>query len=122
MLSNGASTPAARRPAGCSGPSLVSSTAYPNASMATQTRYSLIIPVYRNEETLDDLLAALRVLAGDLDHKLEVVFVVDGSPDRSYPILQERLPTAGFPSQLISLSRNFGSFAAIRMGLEAARG
>lgn len=87
-----------------------------------ETRYSLIIPVYRNEETLDALLGALRTLAGELDHKLEVVFVVDGSPDRCHPILAERLPTAGFPAQLISLSRNFGSFAAIRMGLEAGRG
>ncbi|MBN9087455.1 MAG: glycosyltransferase [Reyranella sp.] len=87
-----------------------------------ETRYSLIIPVYRNEETLDALLAALRPLAVELDHKLEVVFVVDGSPDRSHLILQERLPTAGFPAQLISLSRNFGSFAAIRMGLEAGHG
>lgn len=90
--------------------------------MATQTRYSLIIPVYRNEETLDALLAALVELAATLEHRLEVVFVVDGSPDRSYPILRERLPTAGFPAQLISLSRNFGSFAAIRTGLDAARG
>ena len=87
-----------------------------------ETRYSLIIPVYRNEETLDALLAALQPLAGELDNRLEVVFVVDGSPDRSYLILQQRLPSAGFPSQLISLSRNFGSFAAIRMGLEAGRG
>ncbi len=87
-----------------------------------ETRYSLIIPVYRNEETLDALLAALGPLAAALDRKLEVVFVVDGSPDRSYAILQERLPTIGFPSQLIALSRNFGSFAAIRMGLEAGRG
>jgi glycosyltransferase involved in cell wall biosynthesis len=87
-----------------------------------ETRYSLIIPVYRNEETLDALLAALRPLAAELDHKLEVVFVVDGSPDRSHLILQDKLPGAGFPAQLISLSRNFGSFAAIRMGLEAGRG
>jgi polyisoprenyl-phosphate glycosyltransferase len=87
-----------------------------------RTHYSLIIPVYRNEETLDALLEALGAIARDLDHKLEVVFVVDGSPDRSHLVLQERLPTVGFPSQLISLSRNFGSFAAIRMGLEAARG
>lgn len=87
-----------------------------------RTRYSLIIPVYRNEETLDALLAALRGIAGELDNQLEVVFVVDGSPDRSHLILQERLPTAGFAAQLISLSRNFGSFAAIRMGLEAGRG
>jgi len=86
------------------------------------TRYSLIIPVYRNEETLEGLLDALRGIAQELDNRLEVVFVVDGSPDRSHLILQERLPAAGFPSQLISLSRNFGSFAAIRMGLKAAHG
>src|SRR5690349_18979067 len=54
-----------------------------------ETRYSLIIPVYRNEETLDALLAALRPLAAELEHKLEVVFVVDGSPDRSHLILQD---------------------------------
>jgi polyisoprenyl-phosphate glycosyltransferase len=86
------------------------------------TRYSLIIPVYRSEETLDALLAELPRLAAALEDRLEVVFVVDGSPDRSYPILRDRLPTAGFPSQLICLSRNFGSFAAIRMGLEAGHG
>jgi glycosyltransferase involved in cell wall biosynthesis len=86
------------------------------------TRYSLIVPVYRSEETLAALLEALRGIAAELMGRLEVVFVVDGSPDRSYSILRERLPTAGFPSQLISLSRNFGSFAAIRMGLEAGHG
>jgi glycosyltransferase involved in cell wall biosynthesis len=50
------------------------------------------------------------------------VFVVDGSPDRSYSELQHRLAEVEFSSQLIGLSRNFGSFAAIRMGLTAARG
>jgi glycosyltransferase involved in cell wall biosynthesis len=89
---------------------------------AGDTRYSLIIPVYRNEETLDPLLAELAKIAAELGGALEVVFVVDGSPDRSLAILRERLPTAGFAAQLICLSRNFGSFAAIRMGLEAGRG
>jgi len=93
-----------------------------DGATTASSRYSLIIPVYRNEETLDALLAALRGIAAELDGRLEVVFVVDGSPDRSYPILRDRLPAAGFPSQLICLSRNFGSFAAIRMGLEAGRG
>jgi glycosyltransferase involved in cell wall biosynthesis len=92
------------------------------ATAVTRPRYSLIIPVYRNEETLDALLAALHGIAAELDGRLEVVFVVDGSPDRSYPILRDRLPAAGFPSQLVCLSRNFGSFAAIRMGLETGQG
>ena len=78
--------------------------------------------MYRNEETLDALLSELRRIDTAMDGRLEVVFVIDGSPDRSYPILRERLATAGFHAQLICLSRNFGSFAAIRMGLEAGRG
>jgi polyisoprenyl-phosphate glycosyltransferase len=86
------------------------------------TRYSLIVPVYRNEATLAVLIDALGLIAFELDHRLEAVFVVDGSPDRSYAILQELLSNAVFPSQLVSLSRNFGSFAAIRMGLEVGNG
>src|SRR5690606_37671801 len=48
--------------------------------------------------------------------------VVDGSPDRSYEILREALPSQKFASQLILLSRNFGSFMAIRMGLQYGNG
>ncbi len=84
--------------------------------------YSLIIPVYRNQESLPDLLAALTGVNASLDAKLEVVFVVDGSPDRCYPLLRDALPKAAFSSQLLLLSRNFGSFAAIRCGLQAASG
>ena len=53
---------------------------------------------------------------------MEVVFVIDGSPDRCLDILRRRLPSASFPSQLIRLSRNFGSFPAIAAGLEAGSG
>jgi glycosyltransferase involved in cell wall biosynthesis len=84
--------------------------------------YSLVIPVYRNEESIDDLLDAITGLGGRLDGQLEVVFVIDGSPDRSYALLRERLPGMPFLSQLLLHSRNFGSFAAIRSGLAVARG
>jgi glycosyltransferase involved in cell wall biosynthesis len=57
-----------------------------------------------------------------LTGKLEAVFVVDGSPDRSHAILQERLPSLPLRSQLLLLSRNFGAFQAVTAGLEAAKG
>src|SRR5690349_3878332 len=82
---------------------------------------SLIIPVFRNEESIPSLLTALRGLARDCA-PMEVVFVVDGSPDRSYALLRAALPNLPFTTQLLALSRNFGSFAAIRTGLAAARG
>ncbi|WP_447585111.1 glycosyltransferase family 2 protein [Pseudoxanthomonas mexicana] len=85
-------------------------------------RYSLVIPVYRNAESIDELLEACGVLQARLDGKLETVFVVDGSPDDSYDLLSRKLPASGLRSQLILLSRNFGSFAAIREGLVHCRG
>lgn len=87
---------------------------------------SLIIPVYKNEEGLPALFKALEELHAkctkDLADDLEVVFIVDGSPDRSYEILKNSLPLFSFNSQLALHSRNFGSFAAIRTGLELSQG
>jgi glycosyltransferase involved in cell wall biosynthesis len=84
--------------------------------------YSLVIPVYRNEGSLPELLLALEGVSEKLAHPLEVVFVVDGSPDRCAELLQSQLPSRRFRSQLVLHSRNFGSFAAIRTGLAEARG
>ncbi len=83
---------------------------------------SLVIPVYKNEANLPDLLAAIEGLNQSVGTAFEAVFVIDGSPDRCYEILRERLPQCGFASQLVLLSRNFGSFAAVRAGLHAAQG
>lgn len=85
-------------------------------------RYSVVIPVYKNEGSIPSLLAALDALAADLDDALEVVFVVDGSPDASFARLEEGLQTVSFQARLVLLSRNFGAFAAIRCGLAEATG
>jgi glycosyltransferase involved in cell wall biosynthesis len=82
---------------------------------------SLVIPVYKNEENLDRLLAELIRLRGTLPD-LEVVFAIDGSPDRCAEILAARLPVMGLRAQLVQLSRNFGSFSAICAGLEMGQG
>jgi glycosyltransferase involved in cell wall biosynthesis len=84
--------------------------------------YSVVIPVYRNESTLSELLRQLVQLQRELVEPLEVICVVDGSPDNSYALLKTELPKMPFPSQLVCLSRNFGSFAAIRSGFAAAEG
>ncbi len=83
---------------------------------------SLIIPVYRNEESIPFLLDAIEDIRSKLLDSLEVVFVVDGSPDKSYELLQSLLASHDFRSQLILLSKNFGSFMAIRTGLQHAKG
>jgi glycosyltransferase involved in cell wall biosynthesis len=83
---------------------------------------SVVVPVYKNEQNLPRLLAALVDLSATFPEELEVVFVVDGSPDRSHEILAERLPDLPLRSQLLLLSRNFGSFCAIAAGLVKAQG
>lgn len=84
--------------------------------------YSLIIPVYKNEDSISDLLRAIESLYLALSQKLEVIFVVDGSPDNSFALLAEQLPQQSFISRVLLLSRNFGSFAAIKEGLAYAKG
>jgi polyisoprenyl-phosphate glycosyltransferase len=84
--------------------------------------YSIVVPVYKNEASIPDLLLTLTGISKRLDSALEVVFVVDGSPDQSFQCLAAELPSAGFKSKLIALSRNFGSFSAIRAGLQKAAG
>lgn len=83
---------------------------------------TLVIPVYKNEGSLPDLLDAIDGLRRNFVEGFEAVFVIDGSPDRCYEILRDALPKRTFQSQLVLLSRNFGSFAAIRVGLEFGRG
>jgi polyisoprenyl-phosphate glycosyltransferase len=85
--------------------------------------YSVVVPVYRNEDTLGAVVERLDGLADELDGALEAVFVVDGSPDASLLVLRRLLAeTRRFSSQLIALSRNFGSFSAVRAGLAVAEG
>lgn len=84
--------------------------------------YSIVIPVYKNEESIPRLVAVLTQMSVELEQKLEVVFVVDGSPDKSFELLKNHMAQMPLPVQLIAHARNFGSFPAIRTGLAAAKG
>lgn len=88
----------------------------------TAITHSLVVPVYRNEAFLPDLLRAVEDIAARVSGSMEVVFVIDGSPDRCEEWLLSNLPRCAVPAQLVALSRNFGSFTAIRVGLAQARG
>ena len=83
---------------------------------------SIVIPVYRNEENVPSLVAVLSHLNAALGKDLDVIFVIDGSPDRSGELLLEAQKAGGFRSTVAFHSRNFGAFAAIRSGLELASG
>ena len=84
--------------------------------------FSIVVPVYGNARSLPQLLDRLDDLSSHLNGELEIVFVIDGSPDDSNSVLTRLLPAFNLPTQLIQHSKNFGSFAAIRTGMKHATG
>ena len=83
---------------------------------------SIVVPVYKNEGSIEHLLNRISEISGAVTGSVEAVFVVDGSPDKSLEVLRSSLPRDGFDSKVLLLSRNFGAFSAIRAGLREARG
>jgi glycosyltransferase involved in cell wall biosynthesis len=85
-------------------------------------RNSLVIPVYGNRDTIEALVEAVEGIGESVDGGLEVIFVVDGSPDDSLDLLAKALGASPVQARVVEHSRNFGSFAAIRTGMSLAQG
>ena len=82
---------------------------------------SIVIPVYRNAETLEPLSRRLHetLAAGGFSH--ELLFVDDGCPEGSAAILR-KLAAERREVRAIRLERNVGQHAAVLIGLAHARG
>ncbi|NDH60132.1 MAG: glycosyltransferase [Alphaproteobacteria bacterium] len=87
---------------------------------ASAPALSVVVPVYLGAEPVGELVAALRAL--EIDGGLEIVLVVDGSPDNSLDVCKQLVTLPGAPITLLSLSRNFGEHNAVMAGLARARG
>jgi glycosyltransferase involved in cell wall biosynthesis len=81
-------------------------------------KYSVIVPVYENELSIQKLLENLRDLSGKLNDEVEVIFVVDGSKDQSFKLLKEALPQLNYPAKLVCHSKNLGAFTSIKTGMK----
>lgn len=85
-------------------------------------KLSIVIPVYYNEDNLVPLYEDIKKKVIEvIDFEYELVLVNDGSGDRSYEIMKELAAEDGH-IKIISLSRNFGSHAAILCGLTKCTG
>jgi polyisoprenyl-phosphate glycosyltransferase len=80
---------------------------------------SVVVPVYDEEDGLAELHRRVRAALHDVPH--EIVFVDDGSRDRSAAIVEE-LARQEEGIVLVQLSRNFGMEIAMSAGLDHARG
>ena len=82
---------------------------------------SLIIPVYNEEEIIAELDRRLKSFLQEIDETWEVVFVDDGSHDRTSEMLNE-LAKVEPRYKVISFLRNFGHQLAITAGMDRAEG
>lgn len=85
------------------------------------TYFSLIIPCYNEEEVITKAYNQITEDLKILNENYELIFVNDGSKDDTWNILKS-FASNDKRVKLISLSRNFGQEAALRAGLENARG
>lgn len=85
-------------------------------------KISIVIPVYYNQDNLRPLYADMseKLLNRD-EYEWEIVIVNDGSKDESYTVMKE-LAEKDKRIEVYSLSRNFGSHAAILCGLSKCTG
>ena len=85
-------------------------------------KLSIVIPVYYNEDNLIPLYEDIKKkIIEVIDYDYEIVMVNDGSQDNSYQVMKQ-LAEKDENIKIVSLSRNFGSHAAILCGLSKCTG
>ncbi len=91
------------------------------ASTEEAVAYSIVAPVFNEEETLPHFYERVMAVMENLQEPFELLFVNDGSRDGSFRIMQE-LHAQDPRVHAINFSRNFGHQIAISAGLDYARG
>lgn len=82
---------------------------------------SIVVPMYFEEEVAEECYKRLFNVAKEHDINYEIIFVNDGSTDRTFEIL-EHITNVDKHVKVISFSRNFGHQIAITAGIEKAKG
>jgi undecaprenyl-phosphate 4-deoxy-4-formamido-L-arabinose transferase len=88
---------------------------------AARPEVSVVIPVFNEAATLADLHQRLARTLKDLGRPSEIIFVDDGSTDRSAEVLRA-LHAQDAAVRVLRFNRNYGQHAAVFAGMERARG
>lgn len=83
---------------------------------------SIIIPVYNEEESLEELFKELYPVMENLNRSYEIIFINDGSKDRSFQMLYDFQKQHEKTVRVIDLNGNFGQHMAITSGFANVRG
>jgi dolichol-phosphate mannosyltransferase len=88
---------------------------------APMPRLTVVLPIYEEEESLNDLFARLFEVLDGAGDSYEIVAVNDGSRDRSMDELR-RIARQRPELHVLDFRRNYGQTAALMAGFDAARG
>lgn len=83
-------------------------------------KLSIIVPAMNEEENVGDVVECISKVLKDVDY--EIIFIDDGSTDRTYEALEKLYKKYKDSVRAISFSRNFGKDSAIYAGLEHSKG
>ncbi|OPX65130.1 MULTISPECIES: glycosyltransferase family 2 protein [unclassified Methanoregula] len=89
--------------------------------MQNNTEYSIVVPVFNSEKSLEELLTRLNRLFHPISESYEIILVDDRSIDSSWDILK-RLHADNSKIKIIRLIRNFGQHNALLAGLNICTG
>jgi undecaprenyl-phosphate 4-deoxy-4-formamido-L-arabinose transferase len=85
-------------------------------------KLSVVIPVYNEEAVLPALFSRLYAALDALALSYEVVFINDGSKDRSAALLRQQFQQRPRQTRVVLFHANFGQHSAVMAGLSHARG
>lgn len=84
-------------------------------------KYSVVIPVYNSEATLEELCQRISAVFNNIGHPYEIILVNDASSDGSWLIMR-KLKESLSNIKIIQLMRNFGQHNAVICGLHYVTG
>lgn len=82
---------------------------------------SVVVPLYNEEESLSELFQWIARVMKEKGYSFEVIFVDDGSNDRSFEVIRTISESAS-QVKAIRFSRNYGKSPALNMGFKVAKG
>ena len=83
---------------------------------------SVVIPLYNEEESISELYTWIERVMTEHHFTFEVIFISDGSTDRSWPIIEELQQKSQGKVKGIKFRRNYGKSPALYCGFEKAEG
>jgi glycosyltransferase involved in cell wall biosynthesis len=84
-------------------------------------KFSIVVPFHNEEDNVTELYDRLKAVMENTGETFELVFVDDGSHDRTFPLLRE-IASIDSRVTVVKLRRNFGQTSALAAGFDHARG